>query len=362
MARKYGVAIDLLKSELRQAAIQNLASAPSSPATGQVYFDTVLGQFGVYSGSAWIYLYNDEALQDLVGAMVSGNTETGIVVTYDDPGGKLNFAVAVLDQLPAPTGDLSMNTHKITGLVDGTASTDAATYGQVLSALRGQDWKDSVRVATTAALTLATDFENGDTVDGVVLATGDRILIKNQAAGAANGIYVVAASGAPTRAVDADVSAEVTGGLTVFVNEGTVNANTVWTLTTNDAITLGTTALVFAQTSASTYTAGAGITLTGLAFSATVDGTTIDAGGAGSSLRVIPGVYAGKYGTLIGDGATLAYTVTHNLNTRDVAVSVHDAATFDEITTSVIKATVNTVTVTFDVAPTSNQYRVVVVG
>lgn len=362
MARKYGVAIDLLKSELRQAAIQNLTSAPSSPATGQVYFDTVLSQFGVYTGSTWVYLYNDEALQDLVGAMVSSNTETGITVTYDDTGGKLNFVLSNLNDLPGPINNLSLGAFKITNLADGTAATDAATYGQVLSAMRGMDWKDSVRAATTVAGTLASSFESGDLIDGVMLQTADRILIKNQASGAENGIYTVNASGAPTRATDADSSAEVTGGLTVFVNEGTTQANSVWTLTTNDTIALGSTALVFAQTSASTYTAGAGITLTGLAFSATVDGVTIDTNGAGSSLQVIAGVYTKKYSATIGDGSTLAYTVTHSLNTRDVHVTVYDAATYDEITTSVNHATVNTCTITFDVAPTTNQYRVVVVG
>lgn len=114
-----------------------------------------------------------------------------------------------------------------------------------------QDWKNSVRVATTVAGTLATSFENGDTVDGVVLATGDRILIKNQAAGAENGIYTVNASGAPTRATDADASAEVTSGLSVHVSEGTTNADTNWILTTNDPITLDTTALTFTQLSGS---------------------------------------------------------------------------------------------------------------
>ena len=131
--------------------------------------------------------------------------------------------------------------------VSTSGHTELASRAYVDSAVAGLDWKASVRVATTAAGTLATDFENGDTVDGVVLATGDRILVKNQASGAENGIYVVAASGAPTRATDADASAEVTAGLAVFVAEGTTNADTCWVLTTNDAITLGSTALVFTQ-------------------------------------------------------------------------------------------------------------------
>lgn len=102
-----------------------------------------------------------------------------------------------------------------------------------------------VRVATTANGTLATAFENGDTVDGVALVTGDRILLKDQSAGAENGIYTVNASGAPTRATDYDSQSDVLGSL-VFVTNGTANADTAWLCTTNATITVGSTALVFA--------------------------------------------------------------------------------------------------------------------
>lgn len=110
-------------------------------------------------------------------------------------------------------------------------------------------WKQPVRAATTAAGTLASSFENGDTIDGVVLATGDRILIKDQAAGAENGIYTVNASGAPTRATDFDLGTEAVGAA-VIVTNGTANADKVFICTTNAPITIGTTALVFAALSA----------------------------------------------------------------------------------------------------------------
>jgi hypothetical protein len=106
--------------------------------------------------------------------------------------------------------------------------------------------KVCVRAATTVAGTLASSFENGDTIDGITLATGDRILIKNQAAGAANGIYVVAASGAPARAFDMDTASEVRGSL-VYVLQGTTNGGTLWANTNTGAVTLGSTALTFAQ-------------------------------------------------------------------------------------------------------------------
>jgi hypothetical protein len=109
---------------------------------------------------------------------------------------------------------------------------DAATKAYVDSVAQGLNAKASVRVATTTAGTLASSFENGDTVDGVVLATNDRILIKNQVTGSENGIYTVNASGAPTRATDADVDAEVVNGMYCFVTAGTTNANTGWVLTT----------------------------------------------------------------------------------------------------------------------------------
>lgn len=150
----------------------------------------------------------------------------------------------------------------------GTNNTQLATTAFVTTAVdaarSGLDVKASVRVATTAAGTLSTSYANAQVVDGVTLATGNRILIKNQAAGAENGIYTVNASGAPTRATDADANEEVTPGLFTFVEEGTVNADSGWVLSNNDTITLGTTALTFAQFSgAGAVDAGAGLTKTG---------------------------------------------------------------------------------------------------
>ena len=114
------------------------------------------------------------------------------------------------------------------------------------------DFKASVRVATTANITLS----GTQTIDGVSVIANDRVLVKNQTTGSQNGIYVCAA-GAWSRATDADASSEVTAGMFVPVSEGTTNGDTCWLLTTNDTITLGTTALTFAQI-------GAGSSLSGL--------------------------------------------------------------------------------------------------
>jgi len=162
------------------------------------------------------------------------------------------------------TGAIAMGTNKITGLGTPTDGTDAATKNYVDSAAQGIDWKASVRAATTAAVTLASDLENGDTLDGVTLATGDRVLVKNQSTGSENGIYVVKASGAPDRSTDADSGAELTSNFAVFVEEGTVNADQGYTLTNNGSITIGTTALTFTQfTGLGQIIAGTGLDKTG---------------------------------------------------------------------------------------------------
>jgi hypothetical protein len=152
----------------------------------------------------------------------------------------------------------------VTGLSDPVNGTDAANKNYVDAARSGLDVKASVRVATTGPGTLASSFANGQVVDGVTLATGDRILIKDQATGSENGIYTVNASGAPTRSTDADSNTEVTAGMFTFVEQGTANADSGWVITNDGAITLGTTALTFVQFSgAGQITAGAGLTKTG---------------------------------------------------------------------------------------------------
>ena len=149
-------------------------------------------------------------------------------------------------------------------VAEPSGTTDAASKGYVDGVASGLDVKDSVRVATTAAGTLSSSFANGSTVDGISLATNDRILIQDQVSGAENGIYTVNASGAPTRATDFDADSEVTAGAFTFVEEGTTNADNGFVLTTDGTITVGTTAIAFAQFSgAGSIIAGAGLTKSG---------------------------------------------------------------------------------------------------
>lgn len=163
----------------------------------------------------------------------------------------------------------------ITVSADGIAvdTSVIATRAYVDGVSQGLDTKESVRAISTSNITLS----GTQTVDGVSLIAGDRILVAGQTTASANGIYVVA-SGAWSRASDADSSAEVDAGMFCFVTEGTQYADSGWVLTTDDAITLGTTSLAFAQFSgAGQITAGAGLTKTG---------NTIDVVAADASLTV----------------------------------------------------------------------------
>lgn len=222
------------------------------------------------------------------------------------------------------TDTLTMQGAKIENLGAPAAATDAATKGYVDSVATGLDVKASVRLATAAALaavtpagtgvghTLTANANGALTVDGVLVANGDRILVKNQVATDDNGIYVVTdlgSGGTPfvlTRATDADSDAEVTSGMFTFVAEGTANADKGFVLTTNDPIVLDTTGLAFAQFSASvSYTFGAGLVESGGTVDVELDtgadaqgagsgggtsGLEFDTGGAGGKLRVRVGV------------------------------------------------------------------------
>ena len=255
----------------------------------------------------------------------------------------------------------NLNNQKITGLADGSAATDAVTKQQLDNMVNGLSWKQPVRVATTANGTMASAYQNAASVDGVALVTGDRILIKNQTTQTENGIYTVNASGAPTRATDADSTGELQSA-TVYVVAGTTNADKAYSQTTDNPV-IGSANIVFALVGGGlTYVAGSGLTESPAQTFNVGAGTGITV--VADSIAIDP-AYTGlakRFSQNLGDGSTSALVVTHNLNTRDVVVSVHDAATWDEVFVDVQKTTVNTVTITFASAPASNAYRVTIIG
>lgn len=580
MAKQFLTGLDLNKNELLNARIQNLSSAPSSPVSGQVYYNTSDNSLYLYDGSAWnqiaeggdaaantdelsegstnLYFTNERA-QDAIGTAITGGTQTNITVTYDDTNNVYNFVaengvadsttddltegstnlyytdarvnaviaasdtddlsegasnlyftnarargavssgddyiaynsgtgVFTLDTANAATvayvdqevsdvnntingltttdisegtslyftdararsaissGDNTLSYNSSTGVITANTSTLALkSYvdEQVQASSQGLDVKGSVRVATTENITLS----GTQTIDGVSLSAGDRVLVKDQSTGSENGIYVVAA-GAWSRADDANSNDDVTAGLFTFVTEGSSYADTGWVLSTNDTITLDTTALTFTQFSgAGQYSGGDGLTLTGTTFavggttdritvnadsvdisanyvgqssittvgtisSGTWNGDTVEVTYGGTGATSLTGYISGNgtsaftasstipvgdlSGTLAvtqgGTGATTAagarsnlgattkyaasnaeitpssgtatWTVSHNLSTADVVVSVRDLSDNAEVMVDVEHTDANTVTLTWTSASTvaANSYRVVVVG
>jgi hypothetical protein len=275
-----------------------------------------------------------------------------------DANGTLARVENKLHDFALATSAVDLNNQKITNLTDPTNPQDAANKRYVDAAVVGIDWKASVRAATDGNRELL-EMENGEVLDGVTLATGDRVLVKNQTDATTNGIYVVQASGAPVRSSDADTAAEITASFAVFVEEGTVNADSGWTLTNNGTITVGTSELNFTQfTGLGQITAGDGLTKTANTLNVVPgDGLAVTA----DSVKIDRAVVVTKYAETIGDGTATSYTVTHNLNTRDVIVSLYDTASpYAEVMADVEHSTTNTITLLFSVAPTTNKYRVVV--
>lgn len=257
---------------------------------------------------------------------------------------------------------LNLQNQRVVNLADGTAATDAVTKQQLDNALAGLAWKQPVRVATTANGALATAFAAAQTVDGVTLVAGDRILLKDQTAGSENGIYTVNGAGAPTRASDFDTAAEVING-TVYVRQGTVNADKAFTQTV-DPVTIGTTSMVFAQVGGGTaYSAGFGLSLTGTTFAVVPkSGGGLSSDATGVFIDTTYSGLAKRFSANIGDGSATAIAVTHNLGTKDVHWSVRDATTDEFVLTDAVATSTTVVTFTFASAPTTNQYRVTIVA
>lgn len=182
----------------------------------------------------------------------------------------------------AVTFSLPQNIHagatpsfaQVSVAVDPTSALQVATKQYVDNAVTGLDFKQSVRVGTTANITLS----GSQVIDGVTVVAGNRVLVKDQSTASQNGIYVVSV-GAWTRSTDADDLAEVTAGLFTFIEQGAVNSDSGWVLTSDNPITVGTTALTFVQfTGTGQILAGSGLTKTG---------QSIDIGTASSSRIVV---------------------------------------------------------------------------
>jgi hypothetical protein len=217
------------------------------------------------------------------------------------------------------TADQSLGGFKVTNVGTPTSNSDVATKAYVDSVAQGLSTKTAVRVATTANITLS----GTQTIDGVSVIAGDRVLVKNQTTTTQNGVYDVA-SGAWARSTDSDTGTELVNAF-YFVQSGTTLQATGWVQSTPGPITLGSTSIVFSQFSgAADYTAGAGLTKTGLTF---------DVGTASASRIVV------------------------NADNIDLATTGVSAGTFTKVTLDTYgRATAATSATTSDIAEGSNLY------
>ena len=421
---KYLSNIDLVQNQLVNGRFEVVASDPSTNNfDGRLIYNSTEKVLKWYDAGSTSWRKVIKSVSSSTTALTSSESNGAVTLAVADvvAGGASGLISGSdktkLDNATASNTNSTLVLRDSSGRFQATspsADADVATKAYVDAARSGLDVKASVRAATTGPGTLASSFANGSVIDNVTLATGDRILIKDQSTGSENGIYTVNATGAPTRATDADSNTEVTPGLFTFVEEGTANADSGWVLTNNGSITLGSTALTFAQFSgagqitagngltktgntldvggttnritvtadavdiASTYVGQSSITTLGTITTGVWNGTDISVADGGTNASTASGARTNLADTTAGfttstpvlarvsaqtvTGASTSFNIDHNFGTRDVIVQVYDAATYETVFLDVTRPTTNRVTVTFSTAPGASSYRVVVTG
>lgn len=256
--------------------------------------------------------------------------------------------------------DLDFNAGaRAIGLLDPAAAQDAATKAYVDSVVEGLNWKDSARVATQSNLSIASP---GATIDGISMSANDRVLVRSQTSQPENGVYIWNGAATPmTRSLDANTAVELEQAV-VVVEEGTSAGATYRQTTVNFTLGSGN----VAWTTFGTAAGAASETSAGIAEIATQSETDTGTDDARFITPLKLATWSGrvrKFGAQYGDGSATSYAHTHNFNTYDVQVEVFlNSGNRMTALCEIQRTSVNQVTVLHNVAPTSNQYRVIIWG
>jgi len=355
---------------LSSLAVSGNASAGNISTGGvlSVTGNANVGNIGATNGVFTNVSGNGSALSSLTGGNVTGQVGNALVSGTVYTNAQPNItSVGTLTGLTLG-GNLAMGNYNITGLAEPVNSSDAATKQYVDNVAEGLHTHDSCNAATQTTLATISGgtitYNNGTagvganlvttgsytTIDGVTLSDGMRILVKNEANAAHNGIYVRTSSTVLTRATDFDSAAEMAGGDFTFVTAGTLYDNTGWVMT--DAVTtVGTDPVNWTQFSgAGTYTAGTGLTLTGTVFSVNASQSQITSVGTLTGLNVNGTVTASAFtantGIFTGNGSGLSAiagaNVTGEVSFAATANAVAGANVSGQVGNALIAGTVYT--------------------
>lgn len=356
---------DLRGNSLVNFRVESTNGLPTATAdfNGRIMYNTQDDRYYFCAAAAWWKLpRNLDSLEGVTAAfLLNRANHTGQQASNTISDFHAAVIASRLDEFAAPTGPVSMGSQKVTNVSNGAATTDAVNKGQLdavaaiaNAAASGIAIKSAVRAVSKSNITLS----GTQTVDGVALAAGDRVLVAGQTTASANGIYVVA-TGAWTRSTDADETGELAPGTLVAVREGTAEADSLWGLVSDQPITVGTTAQSWARMLAGSQgeiiVAGNGLNKTGTTIAVVPkpgSGVTVDGSGVGLDDAAVS-----KFATGVVPSGSTSATITHNLGQQDVEITIVEASTGLRVMVPIATTGPNAATATFKTAPTANQYR-----
>lgn len=338
MAINYLHNIDLNKNELQNAVIQVLASAPSSPVEGQIYYNSTDNKLYFYDGSNWIDASGD------IKSVTSSTTATLTVTDSIGPNPALSIVTAAVTNAGTALATGDQIYDFVTGL--GYSTTDNDVNVANLTA-RLPQITENVTIGDATDVTITT---SGDlTVTGDLTVSGTTTTVNSATLNVADNIVTLNSdvTGAPSQNAGIEVNRGTSTDVAIRWNETTDK----WQLT-NDGSSYANITTGDHPTTATDSAEG----LVELATDAEALAGTSDA------VVVTPGNLAARswVGT-IGDGSTTAITVTHSLGTRDVIIQLYDASSYDTVYADVVRTTADTATITFATAPATDDIKVLVI-